>query len=137
MKFSIVLLFQALLAGATSLFTLFILKSALRRVLRGNEREHAGSVAKVREPVESTVTAREYSPHARVLSILQGAFPALVFLFPLAMVALAPGKSHLTSVVLFVSILFLGLGIVLAERAGALSEENPYAPKGRGRDASS
>ena len=88
MKFSLLLLFHALVAGGgASLLTLFLIQTMVRKLFVTSET----IVVEVRaeEPsfvssqtANGTETKKSYSPHAYALNQIQGLIPALYFLFP-------------------------------------------------------
>ena len=124
MKYSLLLLFHALLAGVTSLLTLFLIQTVVRKVFIPGQIEVSNLIPSENTDAEGEV--KTYSPHAFVLNLIQGVIPTLFFLFPLSAVVLNGASAEFTSLVLFSAVLFLGVGILIAEKAGRFRAHNPY-----------
>lgn len=125
MKYSLLILFHAVFAGLASLLTLFLIQTAVRRVFKGSNGELEAKSVVENEP-EMEDSGLGYSPHAFVLNLIQGLFLPLSFLFPLAVVILSKATPEFSGVILLFAVLFLGIGILIAEKAGKFRAQNPY-----------
>jgi hypothetical protein len=129
MKYSIILLFHSLLAGMISLLALFLFQTMVRRLFVKKGNDHVTSLvnADSSEFLNSLEKdEKHYSPHAIVMNLIQVFIPAFYFLFPLSLVILSKEPAQFNSLVLLTSVVFLSLGILIAEKKKTFRAQNPY-----------